>query len=66
MSQPRYRDLAEDGHGLICMHDLDGRLEWVSPAIARLLGYEPADMVGRISPFTVRSSSSAASHPRSF
>jgi PAS domain S-box-containing protein len=46
-SQPRYRDLAEHGSGLICMHDIQGVLEWVNPAAARLLGRAPGSMVGR-------------------
>jgi len=43
----RYRDIVEDGFGLMCIHDPEGTLEWVSPAIARLLGHEPSEMVGR-------------------
>ena len=46
-SQPSHRDLVEHSLGLICMHDLDGVLEWVNPASATLFGYEPAQMVGR-------------------
>jgi PAS domain S-box-containing protein len=47
VSEPNYRDLVEHGFGLICIHDEDGVLEWVSPAIATLLGYDTAEMVGR-------------------
>ena len=43
----RYKDLVEHGGGLMCMHDLDGALEWVGPAIARLLGYDASAMRGR-------------------
>jgi len=45
--QPRYRDLVEHSVGLIYMHDLDGLIEWVNPSHAAVLGYEPAEMVGR-------------------
>jgi PAS domain S-box-containing protein len=42
-----YRELFENGQGLICIHDFEGRLEEVNPAAAHLLGYEPAELVGR-------------------
>ncbi len=45
--QPRYRDLVENSLGLICMHDLRGRLEWVNPAAATILGRDGGSMVGR-------------------
>ncbi|MEQ1855698.1 MAG: response regulator [Longimicrobiales bacterium] len=44
---PPYRELAENGLGLVCVHDLAGVLEWVNPAAADLLGRVPAEMVGR-------------------
>jgi PAS domain S-box-containing protein len=37
----------ESGQGLICTHDLEENLLSVNPAAAHLLGYEPAEMVGR-------------------
>ena len=46
-SQPSHRDLVEHGFGLICMHDLEGVLEWVNPAACKLLGREAAQLVGR-------------------
>ena len=46
-SQPSHRDLIGHSFGLICMHDLDGVLEWVSPAAARLLGVDARLLVGR-------------------
>jgi PAS domain S-box-containing protein len=45
--QPRYRDLVEHSFGLIYMHDLDGLIEWVNPSHTAVLGYEPAEMIGR-------------------
>jgi len=42
-----YRELFENGQGLICIHDFEGRLEEVNPAAAHLLGYEPGELVGR-------------------
>ena len=42
-----YRHVVEHGLGLICMHDLDGVLLFINPAAARLLGYEPHEMIGK-------------------
>jgi PAS domain S-box-containing protein len=46
-SERRYRLLVEHSLGLICVHDLDGRLLSVNPAAARSLGYEPDEGTGR-------------------
>jgi two-component system sensor histidine kinase/response regulator len=43
----RYQELVERGLGLMCVHDLDGKLEWVSQSIADLLGQTPAGMAER-------------------
>jgi PAS domain S-box-containing protein len=45
-SERRYRDLVEHSLGLICTHDLDGRLLSINPAAAHSLGYEPRHGVG--------------------
>ena len=45
--EQRYRMLFEGSLGLICEHDLDGRLRAVNPAAASTLGYEPAELEGR-------------------
>src|SRR5215813_5343658 len=42
-----YRQLIENSQGLMCSHDLEGNLLYVSPASALELGYEPDDGVGR-------------------
>ncbi len=46
-SETRYRTLVESAHGLICTHDLEGRVLTVNPAAAAALGYEVGQMVGR-------------------
>ena len=46
-SEKRYRDLVEYGPGLICSHDLEGRLLSVSSAVAEALGYPPGTGVER-------------------
>ncbi|HWB62309.1 MAG TPA: ATP-binding protein [Chitinophagales bacterium] len=46
-SERRYRLLAENSFDLICIHAVDARLEFVSPSIKRLMGYEPDDLTGK-------------------
>jgi PAS domain S-box-containing protein len=46
-SESRYKALFENSLGLICTHDLEGRLLSLNPAAALALGYEPADGLGR-------------------
>ncbi len=46
-SERRYRNLVEHSLGLICTHDLDGRLLSINPAAARSLGYEAEHGIGR-------------------
>jgi PAS domain S-box-containing protein len=45
--EKRYRELVEDSEGLICIHDLDGELLSVNRAVARELGYERTEIVGK-------------------
>ena len=45
-SEKRYRELVDKGQGLICTHDLDGKLLSVNPAAAGALGYTPEEMIG--------------------
>jgi PAS domain S-box-containing protein len=42
-----YRQLVENSQGLVCTHDLEGNLLYVSPASAWELGYSTEDGVGR-------------------
>jgi PAS domain S-box-containing protein/diguanylate cyclase (GGDEF)-like protein len=42
-----YRRLLEASPGLVCFHDLDGRLSQINPAGAEALGYRPEMLVGR-------------------
>jgi diguanylate cyclase (GGDEF)-like protein/PAS domain S-box-containing protein len=43
----RYRELFDYSQGLICIHDLDGRLTTVNRASLQLLGYSYDEMLGR-------------------
>lgn len=45
-SERKYRLLAENSFDLICIHDVKGRLEFVSPSSKRLLGYSPEELIG--------------------
>jgi two-component system sensor histidine kinase/response regulator len=47
ISEKRYRKLVDHGLGLICTHDLEGKLLSVNPAAAAALGYAPDEMVGK-------------------
>jgi PAS domain S-box-containing protein len=44
-SEDRYRDLVEHSEDLICTHDLAGRILSVNEAPARILGYEPGELL---------------------
>jgi diguanylate cyclase (GGDEF)-like protein/PAS domain S-box-containing protein len=43
----RYRELFDYSQGLICIHDLDGRLTTVNRASLQLLGFGQEEMLGR-------------------
>lgn len=46
-SEKRYRDLVDNSLGLIGAHDMDGRFLMVNPTTARVLGYEPSELIGK-------------------
>jgi PAS domain S-box-containing protein len=47
LSEHRYRLLADNANDIITVFDLAGRFKYLSPAVSRVLGYEPADLIGR-------------------
>ncbi len=47
-SEQRGRALFEHGLGLLCAHDLEGRLLGINPAAAHALGFSPEALVGRL------------------
>ncbi|MCW8172335.1 PAS domain S-box protein [Natrialba swarupiae] len=43
----RHKTFVESSDDILTLIDTDGTIEYVSPAIERILGYEPTDLVGR-------------------
>jgi diguanylate cyclase (GGDEF)-like protein/PAS domain S-box-containing protein len=46
-SEERYRNLVENSRGLICTHDMQGKLLTVNEASAEALGYKSEELEGR-------------------
>jgi PAS domain S-box-containing protein len=46
LSEERYRSLVEQANDIVAMLDLDMRFSSVNPAVERLLGYSPEELVG--------------------
>ena len=46
-SEQRYQQLVEDSVGLICIHDLNGKLLYVNPAAVAALGYRRQECQGK-------------------
>ncbi len=47
-SEARYRAMIEHSYELVHMLDADGRISYMSPAVDRMLGYSPEEVIGRI------------------
>lgn len=46
ISELRYRELVENSEGMICSHDLKGKILMANPAISRALGYSLGEIIG--------------------
>lgn len=46
-SESAYRFMAEEASDIIARHCSEGRLMFISPAVKRILGFEPQAMIGR-------------------
>ena len=46
-SEKMYRLLAQHSFDIICIHDIDAKIKFASPSITRMLGYQPAELIGR-------------------
>jgi len=45
-SEGLFRAIIENSIDLVTVHDLEGRIRFVSPSVRKTLGYEPADLIG--------------------
>lgn len=45
-NEERFRSMIEHGSDLITLVDRDGAITYVSPSSARILGYEPSELIG--------------------
>ena len=45
-SEQRYRTLVDNANDIVATLDLDGRFTSVNPAVERILGYTPEDLIG--------------------
>jgi diguanylate cyclase (GGDEF)-like protein/PAS domain S-box-containing protein len=43
-SESRFRLIAENGSDVVSLHDLDGRVVYISPSVERVLGFLPEEM----------------------
>lgn len=46
-SEARYRMLAENVTDVVAMGDADGLIQWISPSVTPMLGWQPRELVGR-------------------
>ena len=51
-SEVRFRLLAENASDVVSLHDLDGRVLYISPSCERVLGFTPEEM-SRMRPFSI-------------
>ncbi|MCC6772157.1 MAG: GGDEF domain-containing protein [Gemmatimonadaceae bacterium] len=51
-SEVRFRLLAENGSDIVSLHDISGRVLYMSPSCERVLGFTPEDVM-RMSPFAM-------------
>jgi diguanylate cyclase (GGDEF)-like protein/PAS domain S-box-containing protein len=56
----RFRALVQHAPDIIALFDAEGVLTYASPALTRILGYDPGDLVGLASPETVHEDDFAA------
>jgi PAS domain S-box-containing protein len=47
-SEARYRTLIENTHDIVTITDTGGRIQYQSPQLRRVLGYDPEEMIGRL------------------
>lgn len=47
LSEEKYRILAESGHEVLGLYDLNGVVQYMSPAVVRMFGHLPEEIVGQ-------------------
>jgi len=47
-SETQFRGVAERSSDIILLADTDGRVSYISPSVKRILGYEPAEITGKV------------------
>jgi len=47
-SEEHFRTLVQHASDVVQIMDADGRVTWVSPAVTRMLGYDPEELVGHL------------------
>jgi PAS domain S-box-containing protein len=52
-AEERFSALVQHAPDIIALFDADGVLTYASPALTRILGYEPEELVGLASPDTI-------------
>ncbi|MGH8016962.1 MAG: PAS domain S-box protein, partial [Opitutaceae bacterium] len=57
-----FRQIADQTEDIICLHGPDGLIEYVTPSVNRLLGYQPEDWAGRRLGDFVQEEDAAALH----
>jgi PAS domain S-box-containing protein len=46
-TEARYRLLADHSNDIITVFNLFGKIEYISPAVTKILGYDPGELIGR-------------------
>ena len=47
-SEAQFRGVAERSYDIILLTDRDGRATYASPSVAKILGYDPSEIVGKV------------------
>ena len=47
LREKRFRVLIEESSDVVCLVDKDGNISYISPAITKILGYQPEELIGR-------------------
>jgi len=46
-SEKKYQDLVNYSNDIVCMVDKDGKFVFLNPAVKKILGFEPEEMIGK-------------------